>query len=729
MKIRKSFSIKMALVCIVLITLIAICSFTAKAQPISFAQDKILVKFKSGADIANIHAINKTSTLKVIFKINVHVVSIPTGQDIQKMIERFKKNRNVEYAEPDYIVTVDAIPNDLEFSKQWNLNNTGQTGGKSDADIDAPEAWNTQTGDSRIVIAILDTGIKKTHPDLAGKVINEINFSDSGTSDNADDVYGHGTHVAGIAAAVTNNGIGVAGVGYKCSLMNVKVINDIGKGYYDWIANGMIYAAKNGAKVINMSLGGPPSKTIEDAVNYAWDYGVVVVASAGNNNNTEIQYPAYCGNCIAVAATDDNDARASFSTYGDWVDVAAPGDTIYSTIIPRVSKKTTTYYGYMSGTSMSAPHVAGLAGLIWSTGLYTTNNQVRCQILGTADRIAGTGTYWVWGRINAQRAITETVNINDVAVIGVSAPNTATKGTPVDVYVTVQNQGTYDESSVTVSLTDATSPPVNLAPGATTVIHFSWSSSIVGDHTLTASISASKDDDMADNSQEFTIAVVDSGNVMHVDNVDMSWKVRNVGKNIYVHAEAKVTVCDSSNPPVPVDNATVNGHWVIATTNTSTGTTDKGVAILLSDEVRNPASGTTTFRFVVDDVAKEGWVYDKPADPLVSQIVYTKAAPPLNEEYATALGDAYPNPCNPDVWIPFTLSKAENVVVKIYSADGLLVRTLNLGQKLPGHYLASEKAAYWDGRNEANEQVSSGLYFYTIQAGDFIATKKMIIQR
>jgi len=725
MKIEKSFSIKIVLVCVVLITLIATCSFTAKAQPISFAPDQILVKFRSGADIANIHAINKTNTLKVISKINVHVVSIPPGQDIQKIIERFKKNRNVEYAEPDYIVRVDSAPNDPEFSKQWNLNNTGQTGGTLDADIDAPEAWNTDPGNPAVVIAILDTGIKSDHPDLMGKVVSpEMNFSDSlGTGD----VYGHGTHVAGIAAASTNNGIGVAGVGYDCRLMNVKVINDGGKGNYSWIAEGIMYAADSGAKVINMSLGGPPSKTIEDAVNYAWGKNVVLVASAGNNNNTEIQYPAYCGNCIAVAATDYNDARASFSTYGDWVDVAAPGDNIYSTILPRVSKKSTIYYGYMSGTSMSAPHVAGLAGLIWSKG-YTTNNEVRCQILGTADRINGTGLYWVWGRINAQRAVTETADVNDVAIIGVSAPDLAVKDIPINVDVTVQNQGTHDETGITVNLTDAISQTISLAPGVSTIINFSWTSNTSGGHILTASVSSSSDVDMADNSEQFTITVVDDlSNVMHVGKVDMSWVTRQVGKNIYVRAQAAVTVNNSSN--TSVDTATVNGHWAIATTNTSTGVTNSnGVAILLSDEVRNPASGTT-FKFWVDDVTKDGWVYDKPADPLVSTIIYSKAAPPLIDEYATALGDAYPSPSNPDVWIPFTLSNMESVTVRIHDAIGRLIRTLELGEKPSGAYLSRDKAVYWDGCNETGEKVASGIYFYTIQAGDFTATKKLVITK
>jgi hypothetical protein len=234
---------------------------------------------------------------------------------------------------------------------------------------------------------------------LADKVVTKINVTNFGS---ADDVYGHGTHVAGIAAAMTDNGMGVAGLGYSSTIMDVKVLDDNGMGAYSWIVSGIIWAVDNGADIINMSLGGSfASSAMEDAVNYAWETGVVVVAAAGNNGDSTPMYPAYYVNCIAVAATDANDAKASWSNYGDWVDVAAPGVSIYSTLKNND-------YGYMSGTSMASPHVAGLAALVLATvsdtdGDGKLNDEVRNEIETTCDdiNVAGVGS----GRINAYQAV------------------------------------------------------------------------------------------------------------------------------------------------------------------------------------------------------------------------------------------------------------------------------------------------------------------------------------
>ena len=220
--------------------------------------------------------------------------------------------------EPDYEVRVEQTPNDPDFSQQWGM-----------AKIQAPQAWDVTRGSSSVKVAIVDTGIKLNHPDLAAKIVAARNFT---TSSTVDDVYGHGTHVAGIAAAVTNNGLGVAGVGYNASLMSVKVLGDTGSGYHSDIANGIIWATDNGANVINMSLGGPSSSTtLQQAVDYAWSHGVVVVAAAGNGGNSVPSYPGAYANVIGVAATDPNDRLYSFSTYGDWVDVAAPGNALSTT--------------------------------------------------------------------------------------------------------------------------------------------------------------------------------------------------------------------------------------------------------------------------------------------------------------------------------------------------------------------------------------------------------------
>jgi len=345
-------------------------------QPnLDYAPDHILVKFKAStalASIQSVHAQLGVSVAGEIPEIGVQIVNVPAGAALQTLTA-YLNEPSVEYAEPDYLVQVIGTPSDSGFSQQWGLTK-----------IQAPAAWDVTTGSSSVKIAVLDTGIDQDHEDLAAKIVANQNFSDSTT---VDDLYGHGTHVAGIAAAITNNGVGVAGAGYNSSLMNVKVLGDSGSGLYSWVASGIIWAADNGAKVINMSLGGgSPSPTLEDAINYAWSRGVVLVAAAGNNGDSAHRYPAYYTNIISVAATSQNDAKASWSTYGTWVDVAAPGVSIYSTL-PNHPNNLGLNYGYLDGTSMAAPFVSGLAALVWTTNYGTSNADVRSKIEGRADPI------------------------------------------------------------------------------------------------------------------------------------------------------------------------------------------------------------------------------------------------------------------------------------------------------------------------------------------------------
>jgi thermitase len=385
--------------------------------PDDFLPAEILVKFKQGvppAEAADVHRRLGGKVRQTIPGIDVQVVAVTRG--VGEAVSAYAREGLVAFVEPNFIAS--ALVDDTYFDNQWGLDNTGQetcntvgsicTTGTPDADIDAPGAWEITTGSSGVKIAILDSGIDQDHPDLDDKVVGRVNFTTSGT---VDDLYGHGTHVAGIAAAETNNEQGVAGVGYNSSLLSVKVLGDDGYGAYSWIASGIVWAADNGGKVINMSLGGAQrSSTLEDAVNYAWNEGAVIVAAAGNDGNPSRTYPGYYTNCIAVAATDNNDAKASFSSYGRWVDVAAPGENVYSTFPNHAFYLQDVYgrsnnYDFGSGTSMSTPHVAGIAALVWTVEPEFTNRQVRDRIEETADAIPGTGSYWTWGRVNACNAV------------------------------------------------------------------------------------------------------------------------------------------------------------------------------------------------------------------------------------------------------------------------------------------------------------------------------------
>jgi len=255
--------------------------------------------------------------------------------------------------------------------------------------IEAPQAWHIAKGGQPTIVAILDTGIDEGNQDLADKLVAEVNFTDSPT---IDDVHGHGTHMAGTIAAIAP----------ECQLMNVKVADDAGKCQPSVVAQGIIWAADHGAGVINISLCMKSSPDLEEAVNYAWSLGVVIVAAAGNEGKSTPVYPAYYANCLAVAATDENDSLALLSGHGDWVDVAAPGFNIYSELPHN-------RYGYKSGTSTAVAHVSGVAALAFSIandvnddGLI--NDEVRQAIEDGCSPINAKGTGK--GRINAQEALT-----------------------------------------------------------------------------------------------------------------------------------------------------------------------------------------------------------------------------------------------------------------------------------------------------------------------------------
>ena len=353
------------------------------------------------------------------------LIKVPAGRELQ-LIEALSRNPVVEYAEPDELVT--AATADEYFDRQYALRNTGQSffntadtqeiaTGKADADVDAVEAWTDPTVKGAPV-AILDSGVANLHDDIAPQVVGYANFVSADTKEDPkadpEDKYGHGTHVAGIVAAKANNKIGVAGVCPDCTILDVKVLNDSGSGSSSAIANGISWAAANGAKVINMSLGQRvSSRTLEAAVNNAWNEGAVIVAAAGNAGTQAKIYPGAYPNVIAVAATDNNDAKASFSTYGKWVDVAAPGVSVYSTFpnhpfVLGTQNGRSMGYDIASGTSMASPIVAGVAALVWSSQTDPSKTSVRTSIESTADKIPGTGTNWAHGRVNACKAVAGT---------------------------------------------------------------------------------------------------------------------------------------------------------------------------------------------------------------------------------------------------------------------------------------------------------------------------------
>lgn len=381
----------------------------------SHVAGQIMVKFRDHGAAAGALRQHGLSDGPGIGSTGAHLINVPAGKELQ-LIEALAHNPAVEYAEPDHVVTPATA--DQYFPRQYALQNTGQAftntagtltiaAGKADADVDAVEAWNVTTG-AGIRVAVLDSGVANDNPDITPKVSARANFT---TGETGDDNYGHGTHVAGIVAA-THNTQGVAGTCPGCTILDGKVLNDSGIGSSSSLANGINWAVSNGSKVINMSLGVRASRTLETAVNNAWNNGVVLVAAAGNGGNQTKIYPGAYPNVIAVAATDNTDAKASFSTYGvSWVDLAAPGVNVYSTFpnhtfVLGTQNNRSLGYDVGNGTSMSAPIVAATAALVWSQNTGATSAAVRAKVESTADAIMpGTGTYWKYGRVNACKAV------------------------------------------------------------------------------------------------------------------------------------------------------------------------------------------------------------------------------------------------------------------------------------------------------------------------------------
>jgi subtilisin family serine protease len=352
-------------------------STTPPEQAPAYAGDHILVKFNPMVSPQSIRDTLDTYNIpsyRYIPVVDLYRVDIPPGTSVEEMIYVWSQNAWVEEARPDFTARIAVTPNDEFFNRQYALSNTGQQipvpgspTGKASADISATTAWEETKGNENVVIAVIDTGVDLNHIDLKNKIVSPgrdfVNDDFDATDDN-----GHGTFVAAIAAAETNNNEGIAGVAWACKILPVKTMDEEGDGFYSDVIDGIIWAVDNGAHVINLSLGGgEPDTALEQAVTYAVQNGAVVVAASGNDSGAGVLYPAkYDQWTLAVAATDFNDIRPEWSNYGPEVDVAAPGEYIISAVPTWFFGPGSIPYGIGGGTSYSTPHVAGMAALIIS---------------------------------------------------------------------------------------------------------------------------------------------------------------------------------------------------------------------------------------------------------------------------------------------------------------------------------------------------------------------------
>jgi thermitase len=398
-----------------LVALVAV-SLPSTATAADFGHDAntVIVKFRDGTS----PLVQRVALAgaPVVGRINGLGSVVALTSDPVRAAARLNALPVVQYAEVNKTLRATAIPNDPRFGELYGLNNTGQGGGTADADIDAPEGWDAAglgafPATGGVKVGIVDTGIRATHEDIAGKVADCAQsrglgglFGGSIQVGSCTDDNSHGTHVAGTISGNANNGRGVAGVAFNSPLAICRALGGpLGSGSTSDVANCITWLSDRGAKVISMSLGGGDSTTLRSAVQYAWKNGsgALLVAAAGNDGNSTVNYPAGYAEVVSVAATDNRDQRASFSNANPDVEIAAPGVGILSS-----THSSNTSYGFKDGTSMATPHVSGVAALIFGrTGGTAASVRTKLQTSVDDKGAAGRDPQFGFGRVNLVKAM------------------------------------------------------------------------------------------------------------------------------------------------------------------------------------------------------------------------------------------------------------------------------------------------------------------------------------
>ncbi|MCI0566319.1 S8 family serine peptidase [bacterium] len=540
------------------------------------------------------------------------------NMDVWERIREFRSRADVLFAEPNYYAYKQEAPNDSYYPYQWHLDN-GVYGG-----IEMEEAWNVANG-AGIVVAVVDTGIAYENygrfakaPDFAETCfVSGYDFVGNDSHPNDDD--SHGTHVAGTIAQSTGNTIGGAGVAPNVCLMPVKVLNKNGAGTYADIADGIYFAADNGARVINLSLGGPSaSNVLRDALAYAADKGVAIVAAAGNDGGGTVMYPAaYDDFVLAVGATRFDETRAGYSNYGASLDLMAPGGdlnvdqngdgygdgVLQNTFNPNTKNAGDFGYWFFEGTSMATPHVAGVAALLLSHGNVSNPTGVRTALIETADDLETPGfdVHTGYGLINAGRALQW-------------APDGGTT-TPPENIPPVSNAGPDQEGFLGSAFSFSGLSSYD-ADG--TLTRYEWDfgdggialgSNVV--HTFAAegvyAVTLTVTDNEGFTSSDAAIVNVlpnPASPTIFVEDITFTYETFG-SRSSYCRVTAFTLIHDENSQPV--SGVSVNGRWSGAYEKNVAGVTARdGSAAFVSKWVR----GCGTFTFTVNDLAKDGFIYD-----------------------------------------------------------------------------------------------------------------------
>jgi serine protease len=609
-----------------------------------YLAQRVVVGFAAGVGDAAAEAIARAAGARLEragYGRAFHLLNVPAGRE-WAVINALANNPRVRFAHPDWVARTRFTPNDPLYDPyQWNLNNTVYGGIESEA------AWAINGGGSpSVVVAIVDTGVAYENfgsfclaPDLAGtNFVPGWDFIDNHAHPN--DCNSHGTHVAGTVAQTTHNNLGVAGIAFNTSIMPVRVLDCGGSGSISAVASGIRFAADNGAHVINRSLGTTAPAVflgaLQDAVKYAHDRGVLQVAAAGNSNSSKVDYPARYAEVIAVGATTYNERRAPYSNYGTGIELVAPGGNanedlngdgfpdliVQNTFNPNTQNPCDFAYWGFQGTSMAAPHVSGVAALLFAAGA-ADHQQVRQILRDTAKDLgaAGFDSTFGYGRVSAGAALAALTPLtHDVAVTAFTGPGSVTQGDDAAYDVTVANHGTGSET-FTVRLTNTTdgvligSESVSLNAGGSTTVGFVWStgSAATGAHNLLAEAVLAGDQNPGNNSMAKTVTVNAplSGTTMHVGDLQGSRELK--GRSGRWEAFVTVTIHDAGGNPVA--NATVTGTWSGAASGTVSGPTGSNGSVTFSS---GNITGGTSVTFTVDNVTHNSLTYDPSANTATS---------------------------------------------------------------------------------------------------------------
>ncbi len=370
--------------------LIASPILTAAQRVSRHAPGQLLIRLRDAADEAALTRIlgaRGGSQDRHFKQIQVRRLRVKEA-DLDRLQAALEQSGLAAFVEKDYLAEGAAVPNDPGYGSQWYL-----------AKINGSMAWDISKGSGGVVVAVVDSGVDATHPDLAGKIVAGWNFL--GANADTSDVYGHGTAVAGAVAAMTDNLAGISGIAWNNSIMPLVVLNSSNYASYSNIAAAIVWAADHGARAINVSLGGTSaSSTLQSAVNYAWSKGAVVFAAAANAATSTPAYPAACDKVVAIGSTDESDRLASFSNYGTWIDLTAPGTSMLTTVRGGG-------YSYWQGTSFSTPLAAGVAALMWSVNPNLTAASLVDLLQRNSDDLgsAGFDATYGYGRLNAYKAV------------------------------------------------------------------------------------------------------------------------------------------------------------------------------------------------------------------------------------------------------------------------------------------------------------------------------------